>query len=354
MRAYTLRCLRTVACAAAMIICGSVLVGQQPAPGGQQSLDLSALPTYVPTTMVTGTIRNYGNNYIPALMKEWEDGFGKMQPGVTFETSLPGSEAAMAGLYGDIADLAFIGRESYPTEVHAFEEVKGYAPLGIEISSGSFMTPHKTFALMVFVNKENPLAKTNLPELMRIFGCGSNAITEWGQLGLTGAWEHRPIHVYGYAPTTGMARFFSSAVLGENGRWTASMHDFDNGHRPDGEVINAGVYVLRALAADPDGIAYANFLYTTPEVRALALASTSGSGIQYHEPTRDNVFSRLYPLTRFTTVFLDRKPGEPVKPALKEFLRYILSRDGMQAVVNDGAYVPLNAMQLEKERHKLD
>ena len=330
-----------------------VSVGQRATKEKPQSPDLSGLPPYKPSTMVTGTIRNYGNNYIPALVKEWQDGFRRVQPGITFETTLPGSEAAMAGLYGGIADLAFIGREGYPSEIHGFEEVKGYAPLGIEISSGSFMTPHKTFALMIFVNKDNPISKLSLPELTRIFGCSPKPITEWGQVGLKGEWEHRPLRIYGYAPNTGMARFFSSAVLGENGRWSGAVRDFDNGHQPDGEVINAGVYVLKAVAADPGGVGYANFLYATPEVRVLALSSSREPGSLYYEATRDNVFSRVYPLTRFTTVYLDRHPGEPVRPALAEFLRYLLSRGGMEAVVKDGAYVPLNAKQLEEQRLKL-
>ena len=74
------------------------------------------LQRYSPTIQVSGLIRVFGNNYIPDLMRQWEEDFRKLQPGVQFETRLPGSEAAMAGLYGGIADLAFIGRESYPSE----------------------------------------------------------------------------------------------------------------------------------------------------------------------------------------------------------------------------------------------
>lgn len=325
--------------------------------GTETQSELDGLKPYVPGTQVYGTIRNFGNNYIPALMKQWQDGFRRIQPGVRFETDLPGSEAAMAGLYGGIADLAFIGRESYPSEIQGFEESMGHPPLGIEISSGSFQTPHKTFALMVFVHKDNPLAKMTVEELSRVYGCkegeeNTGLIASWGQLGLNGEWEHRPIHVYGYSSTTGMARYFQRTVLTGKMRWTAGLMDFENGHQADGQVINAGVYVLDALAKDPAGIAYANFLYAGPDVKALALAH--GAGDQYWEPTRKNAFQRNYPLTRFTMVFLDRAPGRPVDPKLKEFLYYILSRDGMDAVVKDGAYLPLNAKQIEIERKKLE
>ena len=324
--------------------------------GFYEESELQHLPSYVPETHVSGVIRNFGNNYIPELMNRWEVGFRRFQPGVRFETTLPGSEAAMAGLYGGIADLAFIGREAYDAETRAFIETRGYPPLGIEISSGSFMTPHKTFALMVFVHKDNPLAKMTIPELARIFGCPpkppGKPVETWGDLGLEGVWKHRAIHVYGYSPTTGMARYFQRTVLGNSGRWSDRLIDFDNGHQANGEVINAGHYILEALAKDPAGIAFANFLYAVPGVKAIALAN--GTNAESILPTRDNVFHRKYPLTRFTTVFLDKAPGKPINPAVREFLRYILSRDGMEAVVADGAYVPLNADQIVIEREKLE
>jgi ABC-type phosphate transport system substrate-binding protein len=155
---------------------------------------LANLQRYSPTIQVSGLIRNFGNNYIPDLIRQWEEDFLKVQPGVQFETRLPGSEAAMAGLYSGVADLAFIGRESYPSEMSAFEQVRGYKPLGIETSSGSFQTPHKTFALMVFVHKNNPLSMASLEQLARVYGCSdareAKPIREWGQLGLGGSWKH--------------------------------------------------------------------------------------------------------------------------------------------------------------------
>ena len=76
------------------------------------------LSPYVPDAQVSGTVRAYGNNYIPKLVKAWEDEFNKLQPGVRFENNLPGTEAAMAGLYGGVADVVFVGREGYRPELN--------------------------------------------------------------------------------------------------------------------------------------------------------------------------------------------------------------------------------------------
>jgi phosphate transport system substrate-binding protein len=211
---------------------------------------------------------------------------------------------------------------------------------------------------MVFVHRDNPIGQISASELARIFGCPSGnqerPIRYWGQLGLKGEWEHRAIHVYGYSSTTGMARYFQHKILNDTNHWSHEMVDFENGHLSNGEVINAGNYVLQALAKDPQGIGYANVLYANPEVKTVALSAGNGADREFWAPTWANVFSRSYPLTRYTSVFLDRTPGLPVDPRVKEFLRYILSREGMRSVVEDGAYVPLNAGQVEIERHKLE
>jgi phosphate transport system substrate-binding protein len=290
-------------------------------------------------------------------MKQWEERFRRYQPGVRFETNLKGTETAVAGLYGNIADLAFVGREIYASEREGFKERFGYEPLEIEISSGSYNTPHKTFALMAFVHKDNPIAKLTMEQLDAIFGCERRpgtqaAVRTWGQLGLTGEWASHPIHVYAFNFETGMARFFQKVVLKDSFKWNSELRDFDNGRTPEGEVINAGVYVLDALAKDRNGIAYANILHVNPSVKMLALAR--GEAGPYIEPTKQNVWRRAYPLTRFTNVVINRPPGKPVDPMIKEFLRYILSRDGMQAVVQDGAYLPLTQKLIEEQLHKLE
>jgi phosphate transport system substrate-binding protein len=59
--------------------------------------------------------------------------------------------------------------------------------------------------------------------------------------------------------------------------------------------------------------------------------------------TPDTVQSRAYPLTRVIPMFLNRAPGKPVDAPVKEFLRYILSREGQAAVAEDGGYLPLTA-----------
>ena len=321
---------------------------------GQNEHFSDKLASYKPEVKVAGTVRVYGNNYIPKLVKAWETEFQRFQPGVTFTDNLPGTEAAMAGLYGGVADVVFIGREGYRPEINAFRDRFGYEPLGLEVSSGSFNTPHHTFSLQVFVHSDNPVSQFTMKQCEGIFGAGGPGVPRirtWGQLGVTGERASHPIHVYGYNFDTGMAGYFNRVVLHDSGRWNEDLKDFDNGREPNGEVINAGVYILQALAKDPDGIAFANVLYENPQVKTVALASKDGG--PYIEPSRETVWTRAYPISRFTTAYVNRKPGTPLPAAVREFLRFVVSREGMALVEADGAYLPINPEVQQQDLEKL-
>jgi phosphate transport system substrate-binding protein len=66
------------------------------------------------------------------------------------------------------------------------------------------------------------------------------------------------------------------------------------------------------------------------------------------------VANRSYPLTRTVYFYINRTPGKPVSPLVREFLRYILSREGQADVARQEIYLPLTPAMLLKERAKLD
>jgi phosphate transport system substrate-binding protein len=55
------------------------------------------------------------------------------------------------------------------------------------------------------------------------------------------------------------------------------------------------------------------------------------------------------------TMFLNRARGKPVDPKIKEFLRYVLSREGQEAVIREGhGYLPMLAPFAPKELKKVE
>ena len=59
-------------------------------------------------------------------------------------------------------------------------------------------------------------------------------------------------------------------------------------------------------------------------------------------------------MSRFIYIYVNRRPGNPLDPKVKEFLKLALSKEGQEAVVKEGIFLPLAANIVDQERAKLD
>jgi phosphate transport system substrate-binding protein len=311
------RRLALVCCAAGVVL-----------PAGAQD----AAPIYIASHQVAGTIRVWGSPQMGDLLRNYEKGFRQVQPSVDFEDDLKSTITAVAGVYTGRADIGLLGREIWPLEVQAFESIEGHPPLVLDVATGSYDVPKATFALMIFVPRGNPLASVSTEQLERLFGA-ARPFQTWGELGLKGAWGPRPIHLYGFAAENDKAQIFSQLVFKKGERWNSAIHEFGN----EGGV-DAGQLIVNAVAQDPDGIGISNVHYAVAGVRAIAVASGNGAGI---EGTKESVRTRAYPLTRAVYMVVDRSAQHPLNDATAEFLRFVLSRQGQTAVKQEGNYLPL-------------
>ncbi|MBV8629555.1 MAG: substrate-binding domain-containing protein [Silvibacterium sp.] len=317
----------------------------------------SAAEPYRPGQQVSGAIRVSGDEYMSMAVKLWAEGFRKFQPNVTFDIALQGTANGMPGLYLGTADIALLGREANVTDSDGFLHVLQYRPTGIELMSGSLDVPGKSYALVVYVHKDNPLARLTMAQLDAIFGCekdrGVADIRSWGELGLTGSWAGHPINLYSFDAQSGTGVFFEHAALQDRRQmnWDR-LREFKDIHHPDGSVTAAGQQIVDALKSDPYGIAISGLRFADPSVKPLAIAAKEGG--PYVQPTRDTVVSREYPLARHTYAFLNRPPNQPIDPKIREFLRYALSQEGQEAVVREGQYLPLSDRTIAEGLKRLD
>lgn len=338
---------------------------------------VETLPPYAPEQEVSGTIRNYGNAYA-GLLKRWEAAFQKFHPGVAFVDTLPTSDAAFPALITGVTDLAPDGSEPIITETLGFFEVYGYHATAITVASGTFDAEGRSPGPVVFVHKDNPLAQLTMVQLDGIFGAERNGglrgfkwtlddargpeknIRTWGQLGLTGEWADQPIQTYGHAPS-GTERFFSLKVLASSGKWNPNYRGYvETGSKMIADADKAeqrgGIRSMleHELAQNPYGIAWT----IMPQAKGIAgikpVALAARDGGPYVTPSRESFQDRSYPLVRSIYLYLNRKPGTPVEPKLREFLRFILSREG-QAIVADGSgFLPLPSAVVAAQRAKID
>jgi ABC-type phosphate transport system substrate-binding protein len=299
----------------------------------------AALPVYRATGKVTGAIRSVGSDGMKSLMERWMVDFRAHQPAVTKGErwehlgTLNGFHALMAGE----TDLAPMGRELWPDEAEAFARIRfGRVPFEIRVARGGFNTQQRTTAQAVFVNASNPISQITMRQLAAVFGA-SPAITRWGELGVTGERADHPIHLRIPPRATPNAMSMQFMAL-HGGRWAESAQEASVAE------------TASAIANDPDALGFGGFEDGGRGVKTVPLALPDG---QVVAGTAQSVSSGRYPLSRYMYIRMDRVPGEPLRPQIKEFLRYVLSRQGQEPILYSG-YFPLTAQEATEELSKLD
>jgi phosphate transport system substrate-binding protein len=292
----------------------------------------SQIGDYKPVSGVTGNLKSVGSDSMNNLMTLWAEGFAKFYPDVKVEIEGKGSSTAPAALTAGTAHFGPMSRPMKQAEIDQFEKQYGYKPTEVRTSLD---------VLAVYVNKDNPIQGLGLQQVDGIFSktrrCGGKAVRTWGDLGLTGEWADKPVSLYGRNSASGTYGFFKE-------------HALCNGdYRDDVKEQPGSSSVVQAVATDRYGIGYSGIGYKTADVRAVPLAAEGG---EYFEASEPNAHTGDYPLTRFLLLYVNKAPGKAMEPLRAEFLRFIMTTAGQEAVVKDG-YLPLPLALVQEERTKL-
>ena len=290
----------------------------------------AALLSYKATGGVSGNLSSVGSDSMNNLMTLWGEGFGKFYPNVKLQIEGKGSSTAPPALIAGTAQLGPMSREMKGTEVDQFEKKFGYKPTPLRTSVD---------ALAVFINKDNPLKCLTVEQADAIFSKSRRQgfkedIKTWGQLGLTGDWANRPISLFGRNSASGTYGFFKEHIL-KNG-------DF----KDEVKEQPGSASVVQGITVDRYAIGYSGIGYATAGVRAVPIAEKAGSACV--EATADNAYSGKYALSRFLYVYVNRAPGKGLDPLMREFVRFVFSKEGQEAVIKDGYFPVPNSIAKEE------
>lgn len=279
-----------------------------------------AIPAYAPVSGVSGNVNSIGSDTLNNLMTLWAEGFKKAYPNVNIQVEGKGSSTAPPALIEGTAQLGPMSRPMKSSEIDEFEKKFGYKPTEVPVAVD---------ALAVFVNKDNPIKGLTMAQVDGIFSSsrksGSEDLTEWGQVGLTGDWAKKPFSIFGRNSASGTYGFFKDEALQKG--------DF----KPTVKEQPGSSAVVQGIATDLSAIGYSGIGYKTSDVHTLALGEESDELV---EPSYENCVNGEYPLARFLYVYLNKKPGTALDPLTSEFLKFVLSKEGQEVVVKDG-YFPL-------------
>jgi len=336
------------------------------------ALSAGAQVPYEAKQPVSGTIRSWGHFGMTGLMDVWKDGFLKHHPEVVFEDHLVNTALGMPGLATGVADLGLIGREPYRVELIAYQHYHGRLPFVIEFGTGAYLG--SSFPPVIWVHRDNPITHLTFAQLDGIFAAQRNGgwsqdqmqwnpaaqrgqagkISTWGELGLTGEWAHRRIQPIGFVagPRSGVAQFLGIKVFQGSQKWNEDLHEIWYETLPGGRILDLNEVMVKTIAANPAAIGYGRPKAQTAMVKPVALSrSAHGPFVLASEAT---VADRRYPLARPVYIYANPGADGRLKPEVAEFLRYILSAEGQQAIREEGSYRALTLDVLEQQRALLD
>lgn len=312
----------------------------------QPDLDPSLQP-YVPAAglVIDRKFHVGSSDVLPDLVNAWTEAFRKFHPGfsLTIDKPMAGSLGTLELIKGNL-DFVFVSRELKPTDISGFTDKFGYPPFSVPISGGSWRHFGFLDAIGVMVHRDNPVRQLSFAQLDAAFSAtrhrGGKVVRTWGDLGVTGPWAKRRVTTYGIKPWNGFEEFVRQRVLsipGKRGEWRPDMH-FDP----------TFFAVARRVAADPGAIGYTGLSAVDSEVKFVPISADPKG--PFHSPTYEHVASAAYPLSRVIYLNANSKPGTGMDPALREFLRFILSRDGQAVIRKQAIYLPLRAAQVEASK----
>jgi phosphate transport system substrate-binding protein len=330
-----------------MAMSGVVPVGAEHVGGVVRPEVQSQLLPYVPVADVQGSLTVVGSNTMGPLMIRLAGEFMRQYPHVRVMVEAEGTEKALVGFLdghaasrrgdGNIAGhtasnqihLMASSRKLTASEIAAFVSRHGYEPTELPIA---------TDAVAIYVHKDSPLKELTLDQVDALFSASQKrghkaSLATWGDVGLNHGAGLSPIRLIGRDRRSGTREFFREHVL-LGGEFKELVQE-----------VPGSASVIYEVARDRYAIGYSGIGYQTPLVRTLALADREGA--PFVAPNIETASNGSYPLTRPLYLYVNKMPDEPMNPVMLEFLKFINSREGQEAVVSAGVY-PLQARRASR------
>jgi len=323
-----------------LFICaGSPAYGEQAGPLSAVTPD-ARLAGYSSGGQVIGALKIHGSDTMYPLLTRLSTEFRRRQPLVSIDVKGGGSAKALEEFLRTPASekakeekagqtfLVSSSRELMPSEIRQFSTGHGHDPVGIPVAVD---------AVAIYVHRDNPIEGLTLDQVDAIFSLSRNRgypveVGSWGQLGLSAGWQNAPIRTFGRDRRSGTRTFFQEHVLA-GGEFKPSMQEEPG-----------AASVILALSQSPLGIAFNGLGLHSSMVRIVPLAEKKDT--PFVTPSDATIADQTYPLRRVLYLYLDTSSAASLNPVAKEFVSFITSREGQEAVIRAG-FFPLPMTQIE-------
>lgn len=286
----------------------------------------AGLSQYENVPGLSGKMVSVGSGTGTTMVNHWAVEFCQLYPEVELDIHGGGATTnVFADFIAGKVDILPMSRP-IPTNLMAdFKTRYGYAPTEVIVGPD---------ALGFYVNKNNPVTGLSLEQLETIYSRSApvGKIDFWGDVGVTGPLAHTPISRYCLSKRHGAHTLFRETVLkGAEYKFAVRF-----------ESIHSSL--VQAVGADDAGIAFDSVMFATARTRFVAIQAVDG---RYLIPNYANVINGTYPLIRPIRIVFNKKPDTALKPVVREFLRFAVSRRGQRINAMGGGY-PITAEQQQQ------
>jgi phosphate transport system substrate-binding protein len=251
------------------------------------------------------TITVKGSDTMVIIAQRWAEIYMAKHPEVSVQVTGGGSGVGISALINGTTDICNASRPMKKSEREKLKQ--RFNTLGVEIKTAKD-------GLSIYVNDSNPVQELSLQQLKDIY---TGKINNWKQIG----GPDTKIITYGRENSSGTYVYFKDNVL--NGE------DF----APSVQTLPGTAAVVNAVSKDKYGVGYGGAAYAKG-IRLLKVKKDANSPA--YEPTEENIKNDKYPISRFLYMYTRNKPTG----ALKEYIDWILSKEGQEIVTKVG-YFPV-------------
>lgn len=293
------------------------------------------LPEYQPGSLGKTSLSSVGSDSMADLVDLWAAEFNKFHPQTKVQVVSRGSATAPAALIEGTADVGPMARPMKSVELEKFKRSYGFEPTQIRTAMAG---------VAIYVSKSNPIKSISFEQLDALYSKSMNRgakaeIASWQDLGVNLGVSKNDVMLLGAGLSSFARSFFRQQVL--------MLGDFSS----DVTMTADTASMLETISLNDNAIGFGAVLDEIPEGVRLLPVSRSGDG-KAVLPTKTALRNGDYPLGRFLNVYIVREPGKEIDPETKEFLRFVLSKNG-QAIVAEEGLLPLPVSIAKQELAKL-
>jgi len=252
-----------------------------------------------PALTLAGSTTVKGSDTMVILAQRWAEAWMKLHPNKKVQVTGGGSGTGIAALINGTTDVADASRAMKPNERAKVKAAAGVDPVETVVARDG---------VAIYVNDANPVKSLTVAQLRDIY---LGDVTNWKEVGGRDA----PIVLYSRENSSGTYVFVKEHVL-QNEDYAAQA-----------QTLPGTAAVVNAVSKEKNAIGYGGGAYAKG-VREVLIEGVA--------PTKENVLSGKYPLSRPLFVYTRGAPAGEIK----EYIDFCLSPAG-QKIVSAVGYFPV-------------